>query len=75
MSGVLNLILLLADDLGYADLSSFGSTAVRTPHIDKLAAGGMKFTQFYAASAVCTLTRASPTPPKSPGVDDGSCFA
>ena len=54
-----NLILLLADDLVYADLSSFSSTAVRTPHIDRLAAGGMKFTQFYAASAVCTPTRAS----------------
>ncbi len=54
-----NLILLLADDLGYADLSAFGSEAVRTPHIDKLAQGGMKFTQFYAASAVCTPTRAS----------------
>ena len=54
-----NLILLLADDLGYADLSCFGSTAVRTPHLDQLAASGMKFTQFYAASAVCTPTRAS----------------
>ncbi|QDT62839.1 sulfatase-like hydrolase/transferase [Calycomorphotria hydatis] len=54
-----NIILLLADDLGYADLSSFGSTAVRTPNIDSLAEGGMKWTRFYAAAAVCTPTRAS----------------
>ena len=54
-----NIILILADDLGYCDLSSFGSTAVKTPNLDKLAAGGVKFTQFYAASAVCTPTRAS----------------
>ncbi len=54
-----NVILLLADDLGWQDLSCAGSTAVRTPHIDALAAGGIRFTQFYAASAVCTPTRAS----------------
>ncbi len=54
-----NLILLLADDLGYADLSSFGSKAVQTPHLDSLAKTGTSFTRFYAASAVCTPTRAS----------------
>jgi len=54
-----NIILLLADDLGYADLSCFGSKAVKTPHLDALAAAGVKLTQFYAASAVCTPTRAS----------------
>ncbi|QGJ70748.1 N-acetylgalactosamine-6-sulfatase [Planctomycetales bacterium 10988] len=54
-----NIILLLADDLGYQDLSSFDSTAVETPNIDQLATEGMKLTQFYAASAVCTPTRAS----------------
>lgn len=54
-----NIILLLADDLGYADLSCFGSPAVKTPHIDKLADDGMTFTKFYAASAVCSPTRAS----------------
>ncbi|VAX38433.1 Arylsulfatase [hydrothermal vent metagenome] len=54
-----NIILLLADDLGYADLGCFGSSAARTPHIDKLAAEGTTFTQFYAASAVCTPSRAS----------------
>ena len=54
-----NLILLLADDMGYADASCFGSKAVQTPNLDALAAAGMRFTQYYAASAVCTPTRAS----------------
>jgi N-acetylgalactosamine-6-sulfatase len=54
-----NIIFILADDLGYADLSCFGSKSVQTPHLDALAAGGVKLTQFYAASAVCTPTRAS----------------
>ena len=54
-----NIILLLADDLGYQDLSCFNSPAVKTPNLDKLADDGMKFTKFYAASAVCTPTRAS----------------
>ena len=54
-----NIILLLADDMGHRDLSCFGSPNVKTPHIDKLAAEGLTFTKFYAASAVCTPTRAS----------------
>jgi N-acetylgalactosamine-6-sulfatase len=54
-----NIVLILADDMGWADPSSFGGTAIPTPHIDGLAAGGMRFTQFYAGSAVCTPTRAS----------------
>ena len=54
-----NIILLLADDLGYADLSSFGSPAVQTPNLDRLAIEGVKATHFHAASAVCSPTRAS----------------
>ena len=54
-----NIILLLADDLGFGDLSCFGSPAVTTPHLDRLASQGMKVTRFYAASAVCSPTRAS----------------
>ncbi len=54
-----NIILLLADDLGHGDLSSFGSPAVKTPNLDRLAVEGMKFTSFYSASAVCSPTRAS----------------
>ena len=54
-----NLIVLLADDMGYQDPSCFGGTAVKTPNIDRIAADGIKFSNFYAASAVCSPTRAS----------------
>ncbi len=54
-----NIVVILADDMGWADPSSFGGQAVQTPHIDRLAEGGVRFTRFYAASAVCTPTRAS----------------
>lgn len=53
-----NIVVILADDLGYGDLSSHGSTVVNTPHIDKLAAEGMRFTDFYSAMPVCTPSRA-----------------
>jgi arylsulfatase A len=53
-----NIIMILADDLGYGDLSSFGAKGIKTPHIDQLAADGIKFTQFYSASPVCTPSRA-----------------
>ncbi len=58
-SGRPNILLLLADDLGYRDLSCFGSPAVVTPNLDRLATEGMKFTHCYSASAVCSPTRAS----------------
>jgi arylsulfatase A-like enzyme len=54
-----SLIVILADDLGYADVSSFGSTDLRTPNVDRLAAEGMKLTRFYANCCVCSPTRAS----------------
>ena len=54
-----NIILLLADDMGYADPSSFGGTAVRTPNLDRIAETGVKLTNFYAASAVCSPSRAA----------------
>ena len=54
-----NLIFMMADDLGYGDLTCYGSKAIETPHLDGLARSGMKFTQFYAASGVCTPTRVS----------------
>lgn len=54
-----NIILILADDLGYGDLGCYGSLRIETPHLDKMASEGKKFTQFYAASAVCTPTRVS----------------
>ncbi|MEM9326809.1 MAG: sulfatase-like hydrolase/transferase [Bacteroidota bacterium] len=54
-----NIIFLLADDLGYGDLSCFGSAGIATPNIDALAASGMRFNHFYAGSAVCSPSRAS----------------
>ena len=52
-----NILFILADDLGWADLSVYGQTAYRTPELDRLAAEGVRFTQAYANSAVCSATR------------------
>src|SRR5262249_44910178 len=52
-----NIVFILADDLGYADLSCYGRRDFETPNIDRLAREGMKFLQAYANSAVCTSTR------------------
>jgi arylsulfatase A-like enzyme len=52
-----NVIFILADDLGYGDLSSYGQKKFSTPNIDRLAAEGMRFTQFYAGSTVCAPSR------------------
>ncbi len=54
-----NILIILVDDLGYGDLSCTGGTDIRTPNIDKLFDGGMRFTNFYANSTVCSPTRAS----------------
>ncbi|MFZ6872659.1 sulfatase [Undibacterium sp. Di27W] len=52
-----NIIFILADDLGYADLSVYGQTDFQTPQLDQLAKQGLRFTQAYANSAVCSATR------------------
>src|ERR1700743_1264379 len=52
-----NIVFIMADDLGYADLSCYGRPDFKTPNIDRLAADGMRFTQAYANSAVCSATR------------------
>ena len=52
-----NILFILADDLGYADLSCYGRPDYRTPHIDRLAAEGMRFTSAYSNSPVCSATR------------------
>jgi arylsulfatase A-like enzyme len=52
-----NLILIVADDLGWGDLGSYGQTRIRTPHLDRLAAEGMRFTQAYAGNTVCAPSR------------------
>ncbi len=54
-----NIILILADDLGWADLQCYGSTFYETPNLDRLAARGIRFTNAYASSPVCSPTRAS----------------
>ncbi len=49
-----NVIFIYADDLGYGDLSCYGATDIRTPHIDQLAKGGLRFTNGHSTSATCT---------------------
>lgn len=55
----LNVVLLLVDDLGWTDLGCYGSDLYETPNIDRLAAGGVKFDNAYAACTVCSPTRAA----------------
>lgn len=52
-----NVIFILADDLGYGDLGCYGQTKILTPNLDRMAAEGMRFTQFYAGSTVCAPSR------------------
>ena len=54
-----NLIIIFTDDQGYKDLSCYGSPDIKTPHIDRLARQGIRFTDFYVASSVCSPSRAA----------------
>eukprot|EP00698_Gefionella_okellyi_P022744 TRINITY_DN7584_c0_g1_i1.p2 TRINITY_DN7584_c0_g1~~TRINITY_DN7584_c0_g1_i1.p2 ORF type:complete len:389 (+),score=55.70 TRINITY_DN7584_c0_g1_i1:38-1204(+) len=54
-----NVIIFVADDLGYGDLSCFGNDSIQTPHLDKLARTGVRLTQAYVAAPVCTPSRAA----------------
>lgn len=54
-----NVIIILADDLGYADISAYGSQRIATPNIDRIGAEGVKFTDAYAAAPVCSPSRAA----------------
>ena len=52
-----NIIYILADDLGYNEVGCYGQKKIRTPHLDKMAEDGMRFTQHYSGSAVCAPSR------------------
>ena len=54
-----NIIVIMADDLGYGDISCYGATGVETPHIDRLAKEGIQFTSGYCSASTCTPTRYS----------------
>jgi arylsulfatase A-like enzyme len=65
-----NFVFILADDLGWADIGCYGSTFHETPHLDRLAAEGMRFTEAYAAAPICSPTRASILTGKYPARTD-----
>jgi arylsulfatase len=54
-----NIVVILTDDQGYADVGCFGGRGIRTPNLDRMAREGMRFTDFYVAQAVCTASRAA----------------
>ncbi|HBV06280.1 MAG TPA: N-acetylgalactosamine-6-sulfatase, partial [Gemmatimonadetes bacterium] len=54
-----NIVYMLADDLGYGELGSYGQSLIRTPNLDRLAEDGMRFTQHYSGSPVCAPSRAT----------------
>lgn len=62
-----NVVLIVADDLGYGDLGCYGQKTLRTPHIDRMAAEGIRFTSHYTGSTVCAPSRASLLSGRHPG--------
>ena len=53
-----NIVIIFIDDMGYADIGPFGAKGYATPHLDRMAKGGRKFTDFYVTQAVCSASRA-----------------
>jgi arylsulfatase A-like enzyme len=54
-----NIVIIFADDLGYGDLGCYGHPSIRTPHLDRMAGEGLRFTDFYSTAEVCTPSRAA----------------
>ena len=54
-----NIVFFLADDLGYSDIACYGATKVKTPHLDRLAKAGIRFTDFHSAASICSPSRAA----------------
>ena len=52
-----NVVLIMADDLGYGDIGCYGSERIKTPHLNRLAVEGIRFTDFHSSGAVCSPTR------------------
>ena len=69
-----NVVILFCDDLGYGDLGCYGSPVIRTPQLDRMAAEGLRFTDFYSASEVCTPSRAALLTGRLP-IRSGMCGA
>ncbi|MBM3832740.1 MAG: sulfatase [Verrucomicrobia bacterium] len=67
-----NFVILFADDLGYGDLGCYGHPTIRTPNLDRMAAEGLRFTDFYSAASVCTPSRAALLTGRYP-VRNGMC--
>jgi membrane-anchored protein YejM (alkaline phosphatase superfamily) len=65
-----NIIFVIADDLGYGDLGSYGQKTIQTPVLDKLAADGIRFTQHYSGCTVCAPSRSA----LMTGLDTGSTW-
>src|SRR5688500_14117309 len=61
-----NFVVVFIDDMGYGDLSCYGNTRVETKNIDRLAAEGIRFTQFYVAAPICSPSRIGLTTGQSP---------
>jgi len=62
-----NIVFILADDFGYGDVSCYGDGAIATPHLDRMAAEGTRFTQYYASSPICSPSRVALTTGMFPG--------
>jgi arylsulfatase A-like enzyme len=62
-----NIVLILADDMGWGDLGSYGNKVIRTPNIDRLASEGARYTAFYVAAPICAASRASLMTGRFPG--------